>query len=42
MRKIADGLDYAPPATIDDPAILSEIAEALAGLGYGRAKAPAG
>ncbi len=42
MRKIADCLDYAPPATIDDPAILSEIAEALAGLGYGRAKAPAG
>ncbi len=29
MKKIADGTEYKPPATIDDPAILDEIAEAL-------------
>ena len=36
MQKIADGQDYKPPATIDDPAILPEIAEALGGVGYAR------
>jgi propionyl-CoA synthetase len=36
MQKIADGIDYKAPATIDDPAILPEIAEALSGLGYAR------
>ena len=36
MQKIADGEDYKMPATIDDPAILPEIAEALAGLGYAK------
>jgi propionyl-CoA synthetase len=36
MQKIADGIDYKTPATIDDPAILPEIAEALSGLGYAR------
>ena len=36
MQKIADGLDYKLPATIDDPAILPEITEALKGLGYAR------
>jgi propionyl-CoA synthetase len=36
MQKIADGLDYKLPATIDDPAILTEIAEALTTLGYAR------
>ena len=30
MQKIADGRDYKMPATIDDPAILDEIASALA------------
>ncbi len=30
IRKIADGEAYAAPATIDDPAILTEIAEVLA------------
>src|SRR5579884_1157310 len=35
MRKIADGEDYAMPATIDDPAILDEIKTALARAGYG-------
>jgi len=36
MQKIADGLDYKMPATIDDPAILQEIGEALRDLGYTR------
>jgi propionyl-CoA synthetase len=34
MGKIADGEAYKLPATIDDPAILDEIAVALKGLGY--------
>ncbi|MEL6643213.1 MAG: propionate-CoA ligase PrpE [Pseudomonadota bacterium] len=34
MAKIADGEDYKMPATIDDPAILDEIREALQSLGY--------
>ena len=34
MRAIADGEDYRMPATIDDPAILGEIGEALARAGY--------
>ena len=34
MVSIADGKDYKMPATIDDPAILDEIREALQGLGY--------
>ena len=34
MACIADGEEYRMPATIDDPAILPEITEALAGLGY--------
>ena len=29
MRKIADGQDYKMPATIEDPAVLDEITEAL-------------
>ena len=33
MRRIADGEDYRVPATIDDPAILGEIEEALGGRG---------
>jgi propionyl-CoA synthetase len=36
MQKIADGQEYKTPATIDDPAILPEIAESLAGVGYAR------
>ncbi len=36
MQKIADGQDYKVPATIDDPAILGEIAEALKGVGYAK------
>jgi propionyl-CoA synthetase len=34
MKKIADGEAYRVPATIDDPAILDEISEALAQIGY--------
>jgi propionyl-CoA synthetase len=34
MRKIANGEPYETPATIDDPAILSEVGAALEGLGY--------
>jgi propionyl-CoA synthetase len=36
MVKIADGEDFKMPATIDDPAILDEIAGALEQLGYPR------
>lgn len=34
MQKIADREDYKMPATIDDPVILDEIAEALKTVGY--------
>ena len=34
MVKIADGTPFKPPATIDDPAVLDEIAAALKTLGY--------
>ena len=34
IKKIADGVPYTVPATIDDPAILDEIAETLQGMGY--------
>ncbi|MCG6871012.1 MAG: propionyl-CoA synthetase [Gammaproteobacteria bacterium] len=37
MAKIADGVDFKVPATIDDPAILDEITEALRGVGYPKA-----
>ena len=37
MAKIADGEEYKFPATIDDPAILPEIAEAVGTLGYPKA-----
>ena len=36
MRAIADGDDYKMPATIDDPAILDEISDALKERGYGK------
>ncbi len=36
MRAIADGESYRAPATIDDPAVLAEIADSLHQLGYGR------
>ena len=36
MVKIADGEDFKMPATIDDPAILDEIKEALVPMGYAK------
>jgi propionyl-CoA synthetase len=36
MQKIADGLDYKPPATIDDPVILDEIGDSLKHVGYAK------
>jgi propionyl-CoA synthetase len=36
MVKIADGKDWKMPATIDDPAILSEISQTLTQLGFPR------
>jgi propionyl-CoA synthetase len=36
MKSIADGKQYRMPATIDDPAILGEIEEALATAGYAK------
>ncbi len=36
IQSIADSQDYQMPATIDDPAILGEITEALKRLGYAR------
>ncbi|MGP3699300.1 propionyl-CoA synthetase [Rhodobacter sp. NSM] len=37
MVKIADGQDFRMPATIDDPAVLDEIRDALKSVGYPRA-----
>jgi propionyl-CoA synthetase len=39
MRRIADGEDYATPATIDDPVTLDEMGDALRELGYARSRA---
>jgi propionyl-CoA synthetase len=36
MKRIAEGAEYTAPATIDDPAILTEITESLKTLGYPR------
>jgi propionyl-CoA synthetase len=36
MQKIADSEQYKVPATIDDPAILSEIQDVLRHIGYAR------
>ena len=36
MVKIADGTEWTMPATIDDPAIMDEISEALQNLGYAK------
>jgi len=38
MQKIADNKPFKTPATIDDPAILSEIDEALTSIGYSKAR----
>ncbi len=39
MKCIADGTEWKMPATIDDPAILDEIAETLRSLGYAGGRA---
>jgi propionyl-CoA synthetase len=36
VKRMADGVEYSVPATIDDPVILDEIGEALKGVGYPR------
>ncbi len=36
MRKIADGEAYVIPSTIDDPATIGEIEEALTIVGYAK------
>jgi propionyl-CoA synthetase len=36
MQRIADAQEYKAPATIDDPAILGEIGDALKPVGYAR------
>jgi propionyl-CoA synthetase len=41
MRRIADGEDYATPATIDDPTALDEVGDALEVVGYGRSRVAA-
>jgi propionyl-CoA synthetase len=38
MRTIADAREYKAPATIEDPAVLEEIGEALAEVGYASAR----
>ena len=40
MKSIADGREWKMPATIDDPEILDEITQSLAGLGYPNATNP--
>jgi propionyl-CoA synthetase len=39
MRRIADGTEYTIPATIDDPATLDEMGDALRRIGYARPRA---
>jgi len=39
MKRIADGVEYTVPPTIDDPAILDEIREALVRIGYAKGAA---
>jgi propionyl-CoA synthetase len=39
MKRIAESQAYTAPATIDDPAILDEITEALKGAGYAQRRA---
>ena len=38
IQKIADNQQFTTPATIDDPAILGEIEEALVNIGYAKAR----
>jgi propionyl-CoA synthetase len=36
MKKIADGVEYTLPATIEDPAVLGDIGSHLKTVGYAR------
>jgi propionyl-CoA synthetase len=36
IKKIADGVEYTMPATIEDPAVLTDIGQQLAALGHGQ------
>jgi propionyl-CoA synthetase len=36
IKKIADGVDYRIPPTIEDPTVLSEIESGLNAIGYPR------
>jgi propionyl-CoA synthetase len=38
IQKIADNKEYNVPATIDDPAVLGEMASALESIGLGKAR----
>ena len=38
MKRLADGVEYTLPATIDDPAVLTEIGERMKTIGYAGAK----
>ncbi|MCL0037488.1 propionyl-CoA synthetase [Thermodesulfovibrionales bacterium] len=38
MRKIADGVDYEVPATIENPAVLKDVVKSLVELGYAKRK----
>jgi hypothetical protein len=38
MHKIADGLDYKVPPTIEDASVLDEIQEGLKTIGYAKRK----
>jgi len=38
IQKIADNKEFKVPATIDDPTILTEMEEALTGIGYAKAR----
>jgi propionyl-CoA synthetase len=40
IQKIADDKEWKMPATIDDPAILDEITDALQTVGYARKRHP--
>ena len=42
MRRIADGEEYTTPATIEEPAVLDEISDALKRVGYARTRQAAG
>jgi propionyl-CoA synthetase len=40
IKKIADGVEYTMPATIEDPSVLAHVAECLTAIGYPRRDLP--